>query len=550
MKSFLKSIFCFFIVLAWAGMAYAVPVNYLPAVTPADAACDNAVNEKALLEALQNWVKKCNAELAKLEKMQEKELVLSLFNMDEEMPFANLLEADSKNTLDELAGSVLETWFKPEDTAKLSPAKQKVLALLGGYGLVPESEEGMTFLALDNAFFYKQLQLSPQAKALVDVIISQPLSSETFMREDGILNYGQNAFAKWAVSLEKFMRANPENPYAAEALQRYQLWIEYMLFYNLTDADGVLSNWQWQKDFLRDIAKEYPDTFTAGLIKAFTDSIEANGLKDQKALKQTIMKRIAAEFTFAAPKQNNNVNDSLQYYEGKGVINANIPVSLWFDIKNGIVSGEIIYTKTKKQIPIRLLGYIKENNSIELREMLSNGDVSGTISGKFVRGTITGIWQGRSKMIERQNGEYEYKEGKEFPLKITAAERKHSPYKWDFDSKKASGLYAYSLWENGDNGTVNLQIKDNGTVEYRIIGLTGAPGYRTASFPEEALFDEKAAVAAALKDNIISIDVDENCAIELTLYSDFLVSRYVEGKYCQFHVGNGATAEGLFLKTK
>lgn len=50
--------------------------------------------------------------------------------------------------------------------------------------------------------------------------------------------------------------------------------------------------------------------------------------------------------------------------------------------------------------------------------------------------------------------------------------------------------------------------------------------------------------------NTALIEEDEDCAIALTLYSDFLVSRYTEGKYCRSHVGNRVTAEGLFLKTK
>ena len=57
-----------------------------------------------------------------------------------------------------------------------------------------------------------------------------------------------------------------------------------------------------------------------------------------------------------------------------------------------------------------------------------------------------------------------------------------------------------------------------------------------------------AVIIALVHGNRILIEEDENCAIELSLYSDFLVSRYLEGRYCQHLVGNGATAEGLFIK--
>ena len=61
------------------------------------------------------------------------------------------------------------------------------------------------------------------------------------------------------------------------------------------------------------------------------------------------------------------------------------------------------------------------------------------------------------------------------------------PYDWIFDAANASGTYAYSVGDKCDDGTVNLRINNDGTVRYRIIGLTGAPFYRTACFPEDAL---------------------------------------------------------------
>ena len=114
--------------------------------------------------------------------------------------------------------------------------------------------------------------------------------------------------------------------------------------------------------------------------------------------------------------------------------------------------------------------------------------------------------------------------------------------------EKASGTYAYSLGDNCDDGTVVLQASNDGTVRYRLIGLTGAPSYRMACFPEEALSGEIA--VANLHGNRILIEEDETCAIEILLYNDFLVSRYVDGKDCRYRVGNGATAEGIFLKKR
>ena len=223
-------------------------------------------------------------------------------------------------------------------------------------------------------------------------------------------------------------------------------------------------------------------------------------------------------------------------------------VSIWFDIRDGLVSGEIVYTRTKAKIPIRLLGREEDDGSYRLHEMLPNGDISGTITGTLVNGVLSGTWHGRPRIVEKNEGDYEYKDGKKFTIKVSVVERTHAPYNWSFDVEKASGTYAYSLGDNCDDGTVVLQVSNDGTVRYRLIGLTGAPSYRMACFPEDALSGEIA--VANLHGNRILIEEDETCAIEILLYNDFLVSRYVDGKDCRYRVGNGATAEGLFLKKR
>lgn len=352
MNVFLKHIFCFFLVIAWTRTAYAVPVTYFPAA-PYDIACDNIVNETALFDALQKWVKDCNAELAQLEKIQEEKIIQSVCNMDEAPFFHNLQDTESKQTLEMLVQPVLKNWFKPEDTAKLSSSQQKVLALLSRYGLVPQSEEGMSFLALDYACLYKQLQLSPDARSFIAILTAQPLSNEALMREDGVLYYGQNAFAKWAVALENFLRANPENSYAPYALQRYHLWIQYLLFYGLgNDENGTLTstwvNWKWLKDFLGDITKEYPDTLTGSLILDFLGKVEANGLKVPQDFKQNMTKKI--DSTFVLFKQNNSApNESFQplYFEGNGNINANILFLSGLIVKTGLFPEKLCMQRPK-----------------------------------------------------------------------------------------------------------------------------------------------------------------------------------------------------------
>ena len=287
------------------------------------------------------------------------------------------------------------------------------------------------------------------------------------------------------------------------------------------------------------------------MIEEFIASVDANDQKEPKDLKQRLASRIDTEFTSSKTEHvatERNDAARVQYYEGKGVINDKIPVSIWFDIRDGLVSGEIVYTRTKAKIPIRLLGREEDDGSYRLHEMLPNGDISGTITGTLVNGVLSGTWHGRPRIVEKNEGDYEYKDGKKFTIKVSVVERTHAPYNWSFDVEKASGTYAYSLGDNCDDGTVVLQVSNDGTVRYRLIGLTGAPSYRMACFPEDALSGEIA--VANLHGNRILIEEDETCAIEILLYNDFLVSRYVDGKDCRYRVGNGATAEGLFLKKR
>lgn len=537
-------------ILGWASVSQAIPVNFLKPATLSDVACEGVVNGSAMLDALDRWVSECNGKLLSMGDGDEKQIIQSLLDM-EERPLAALWNSNIKAEIETLVEPVLERWLTVRTRGK-NPADQKVLAMLGRFGLIPDSDEGVPFLRLDYDFFYKRVCFNPEGRALADVLVSQPLCKEELGGEDYSMVWSQIDMADWAVQLERFLRGNAKNPYAPDVLKRYRAIINLMLFQNVPprDQDGVMDQWDWWKtEMLGDIAKKHHGTLTGTLVEEFMASVDANGQREPKDLKPRLVARIDAALApgkteEAAAEQNEAAN--VQYYEGKGVINDKIPVAVWFDSKDGLVSGEVVYTKTKTQTPIRLLGRKEKDGSYRLYEVLPNGDISGTITGFLVHGVLSGTWVGRPRMIEQSEGRYEFKEGKEFPIRVNAVDRTHAPYKWTFDAKNASGTYAYSTGDNCDDGTVALQIQEDGSVRYRIIGLTGAPSYRTACFPEDALSGETA--AATLHGNRILIEEDENCAIELSLYSDFLVSRYLEGRYCQHLVGNGATAEGLFIK--
>lgn len=551
MQVFWKSIVLTLMILGFAAEARAVSVDLLKTAELSDVLCNGTVNENAMLNALQKWSKECNAELSAMNGKDEEQIIRSLLDMGE-VPMGELRRADVLMEISELAEAVLKRSFFAKQ--ELTASDKKILALFDSLCLIPDSDEGIFFVRLNYSAMYKRVHFSPEARAFVDVLVSQPLCDEDLGGEKYSMIWSQIHIAEWAVQLEKFLRTNANNPYASYALIRYHAMIDLMLFQAVPprDQNGVMyDRWDWwKKEMLGFIAKKYQETLTGRLAQEFIAVVDANNRKVPKELKQRFSDKINAEFStiktdYTAEQQN---TEQVLYYEGKGVINGNIPVSVWFDFKDGLIFGEIVYTDTKTKTPIRLLGREEENGSYRLYEMLPNGDISGTVDGRLENGVLSGTWHGRSQMIEKSEGNYEYKKGKIFPIKVNAVERMHTPHNWAFDAKNASGIYAYSLGDNCDDGTLFLQINNDGTVRYRLIGLTGAPFYRTACFPENALSGETA--AAKLLGNKILIEEDKKCAIEILLYNGFLVSRYVDGKDCRHRVGNGATAEGLFLKRR
>lgn len=553
MHSLAKCIALVLILLGWAAVAQAVPVDLLKTPVPADVACGGAVDEAVTLKAVQHWVLLCNNELSAIDKNDERRIMGYLLDMKVDY-LSHLRRHSVKEKISELVEPVLQRWVQQALMKKgsLTPADQKLLAYLGSLALVPTMEEGLAYLRLDYAAFYKHVHFSPAARAFVDVLVSQPMSDEDLGGEEYYKYWPHLHMAEWAAQLEKFLRAHAGNPYAPDALKRYHSIVDLMFFKSVPSRgpNGVIDRWNWQKnEILGPLAQTYQGTLTGRLIGDFIAAVDANGQKAPQGLKQRFAALIDAEL---APKKGADAATApaaqVSFYEGQGVINNKIPVALWFDSREGIVSGEIVYTATKARKPIRILGREEADGAFRLYEMLPNGDISGTITGTLTDGVLSGTWTGRPRMIEKSEGKYSFKSGKQFPIKISAVKRTHAPYDWIFDAANASGTYAYSVGDKCDDGTVNLRINNDGTVRYRIIGLTGAPFYRTACFPEDALSGETG--VARLHGNRILIEEDANCAIEIALYSDFLVSSYVDGKVCRHRVGDGATAEGLFLKRR
>ena len=546
-----KSLVLVLIFFGWTAMARAVPVTLLPPVSPSDVACGGVLDEDAMLNSARQWTAACNDEISAIGQKDEAGIIRSLLDLGERK-LATLRESEIRSRMETLSEAVLERWNRAGGkTEMLSPSDQKALIMLSRFGFSPAREEGAAYLRLTPDFFYKRLQLSPEGRAFVDVLISQPLSRDEFMGEDGVVFQSQSERAIWAVGMERFLDENAGSPYKADALKRYHAIMHLLLYSDVPPRrqNGSLDNWPWWRDaMMKDIVWRYRGTLTGTLTEDFIASVDASGGKEPKDLEKHQAASIDSTFAQGGDAPQKSRNAAGLQYQGEGAINGTIPVSLWFESRDGIISGEIVYTGTKDRTPIRILGRVQDNGLLRLREMLPDGRVSGTITGSLVKDSLSGTWEGRPKIIEKDGGGAEFRKGKTYPIKISRSTGTHTPFQWEADPDKASGTYAYSLGDKCDYGSVFLKVNGDGTVRYSIASLTGAPHYRTAAFPEDALSGETA--LARLDSSTVLIDVDEKCAITLTLYSDFLESKYVPGKECQFNVGNGATAEGLFLKKR
>lgn len=248
-------------------------------------------------------------------------------------------------------------------------------------------------------------------------------------------------------------------------------------------------------------------------------------------------------------------------YAWKGTIGDTIPVSIWVEINNNLVVGEIIYTKMKAQTPIRLLGTVSEHN-FYLNEMLPDGEITGTIWACIHNDILEGQW--RSPIKIREKGSiFDFSKSKQLPLRLTKAPTLLMPYTWDAAPTAIEGEYAYSYGNNAASGGLSIERTKNGSYTASITSTIGAPSFHMAMFPltesdeqnwltggqdEQRKREELA--QDLLHNNRLVVEEDDACAIEILFFSDFAFVQYLEDKTCPHYFGRGASVEGIFLKTK
>ena len=236
----------------------------------------------------------------------------------------------------------------------------------------------------------------------------------------------------------------------------------------------------------------------------------------------------------------------VEHYDWQGEIDGKIPVSVWFETRDGLIAGEIVYTKMKEKKPIRLLGTVSRGR-LSMKEML-NGLVTGSITGTIKDGVFEGAWAAPGKVKER-GGEFEFIDGKERSIRLVAVPGQSKAFRWEYDPAALSGNYMYSYGKNALSGEVDVAWAKDGSLEFGIASNTGAPAFNMADIPAGDPDEEKKSRAKGrMQGNRVIHEVNEDCAFEILFFNDFLVTRYLEGKSCEGYFGRGASIEGHFVK--
>lgn len=215
-------------------------------------------------------------------------------------------------------------------------------------------------------------------------------------------------------------------------------------------------------------------------------------------------------------------------YDGK--IDGKIEASLSLYNRGGVVRGSITYKKGNK--PIMVLGRMEGDGNFFLREYLTDGLITGVMSGKTTNKGLSGSWYGTSnhKDLKLEMSLISESDGEEWPFAATGS---------------VAGEYAYHYPANeaGDPGAAGtLIVKQKGDkVTFSFDCVNGPPAYNMATIED---------MEATLSDNFIQVDVpDFDCEIAIEFFKGFASVLHPGGHYdCGF--GHGAGIEGQYVKVR
>lgn len=225
-----------------------------------------------------------------------------------------------------------------------------------------------------------------------------------------------------------------------------------------------------------------------------------------------------------------NQNDSGKEICWEGTLNGKTPIFIHYQLDSNLIIGEITYLNTKNKLPITLLGTIEDDKTYRLLEFDSNGNITGIIEGKPIDKYFAGLWV--SPISD-----------KELSLKLTLKDTLISSQNIKPTDSQIFGSYHYQYGEKGYNGDFDVNKIGNNTIDFAIESLTNVE--RGPNIAEV----DKDTISMTGNSFIYRIPKSDSCEFKVTFYKGFVYINYTKG-YCESQFGNGATIDGIYLKTK
>ena len=223
----------------------------------------------------------------------------------------------------------------------------------------------------------------------------------------------------------------------------------------------------------------------------------------------------------AAPK---NTNTDIKVWTG--TLKSNIPVFVWFTIKDSVLAGELVYLNTKDKKPIKIIGNLLPSMCM-FSEFAPDGLITGIWSGKLSANSFTGTWySSRSDKVHEFN----------LRPKDTTINKNSA-----FVPDRLEGTYSYQYPGEGGSGEFAVKQLDAGHLFFSANCVTGAPAHNMAEMDD----------TLKLVNNVATLskhDSDYNCEFTVKFFKDFLVIQTKEGAAeCQF--GHNAGVDGVYIKS-
>ena len=225
-----------------------------------------------------------------------------------------------------------------------------------------------------------------------------------------------------------------------------------------------------------------------------------------------------------------NQNNSRKEICWEGTLNGKTPIFIHYQLDSNLIIGEITYLNTKDKLPITLLGTIEEDKTYRLLEFDKNGNITGIIESKPTDKEFAGLWVSPTSE-------------KEFSLKLTLKDTLITSPNIKPTNSQIFGSYHYQYGEKGYSGDFDINKIGTNTIDFAIESLTNVE--RGPNIAEV----DKDTITMTGDSFIYRIPKSDSCEFKVTFYKDFVYINYTKG-YCESQFGNGATIDGIYLKTK